>query len=327
MENEGKQFVKWLIILIVSFVLSVIAVILTVFLPTKDSAAAPSEIMVKPSLNTTITDAPKVEDSYTLVATVMPENAENRALNWSAEFENPDSGWAKGKAVSKYISLSLNADTTECTVKCLQPFGDTVIVTATSIKSPEVKATCRCEYLQRSGVMGNCSISFGYSDMTFDMSIAQNKWTSTVLGTIYDPKNPTNNQMSAGELCFSCEINASDVSTMPDSFEYTYTFEATDEYKAKMQSKGYTFSKVTGMLENGSIVTDIPENFAFGCYFPLMGLNGLSDRLEDMDFIMEIDSTMNQVIGTMGSTPFMTLTITAKGSVSTYTQTTKFVRG
>ncbi len=326
MENEKKQFVKWLVILIVSIVLSVIAVVLTAFLSTKETAS-PSEVRIKPSVNTTITDVPKVEDSYTLIATVMPEDAINRTLDWSATFESPNSSWAKGKTVSEYISLTVNADTTECTIKCLQPFGDTVIVTATSIKSPEIKATCRCEYLERSGVMRNCSISFGKAVMSFDIGIAQNKWTSTVLGTIYDPKNPTDNQMSAGELCFSCEINASGSSTTSDSYEYTYTFEATDEYKAKMQEKGYSFSRVTGMLENGSIVTDIPENFALGCYFPLMGMNGLSDRLEDMDFIMEIDSTMNQVIGTMGSTPFMTLTITAKGSVSTYTQTTKFVRG
>lgn len=329
MSSEEKRFVKWAVILIVCIVAAVIiATLVMLYCPTsKQHTASPEQQVASISLKNAprnIVHEIQVENSYTITATVYPETAEDKSLTWSVAFVDPNSSWAKGKTISNYVIITPSADTSKCEVQCKQPFGESVKITATSVSNNDIKAECLCEYLQQSAKIVYSSIWFGGSELTFDMSQPDNLWSYSDYGSIYEPY-PMGNELSADEISFSCGMTTNDVCTIYDSYEYTYTFEATDEYKAKMQSAGgYTFSPVTGMLDNGSIVTDIPDNFAFGCYFPMMGLDDISFMLGDPIYIDSLKIDAKNVLKANPNMRFMKLTITATGSRITRSQTTYF---
>lgn len=328
MSSEEKRFVKWLIILVACIVAAVItAILVMLYCPESKQPTASAEQQVA---SISLRNAPRnviheiqAENSYTITATVLPATAADKSLTWTAQFNDSNSLWAKGKSVSDYVTITPRADTSKCEVKCLQPFGESVKITVTSISNNDIKAECICEFLQRSATIGSSYIWFGSSELEFDMSKTDNVWSYSNYGSIYDPFS-MGNELSASELSFSCGMTTNDVCTIHDTFEYTYTFEATEEYKAKMQKYGYTFSAVTGMLDNGSIVTDIPDNFGLGCYFPMMGLDDVSYNLGDPIYIDSLRIDAKNVLKNNPNMRFMKLTITATGSMITRSQTTYF---
>ena len=52
----------------------------------------------------------QAESAYTLTATVKPEDAENKAVDWSIAFVNASSAWASGKSVTDYVTVTPSAD-------------------------------------------------------------------------------------------------------------------------------------------------------------------------------------------------------------------------
>ncbi len=164
MENEEKQFVKWLIILITSVVVSVItAILVMVYTPAKENTAAPQETVVTNDEN----DLPEMpqalafksaaslssdatDSTCTINATVYPEVAGDQYLNWSVEFVNADSVWAKGKIARDYITVTPTVEGgATATVRCLKPFGEQIKITATSRNNKNAKAECRVDFVQQ----------------------------------------------------------------------------------------------------------------------------------------------------------------------------------
>lgn len=101
---------------------------------------------------------------YTLTATVMPDNADNKAVDWSFAWVNANSEWATGKTVTDYIEVTPQSDgSTTATVKSKLAFGEKINITVTSRDNEEITATCVCDYSKK--VTGG-SISIG--DIGFD---------------------------------------------------------------------------------------------------------------------------------------------------------------
>ena len=48
--------------------------------------------------------AANAESAYTLTATVYPEDAANKLLDWTVSFKNASSTWASGKKVTDYVT-------------------------------------------------------------------------------------------------------------------------------------------------------------------------------------------------------------------------------
>lgn len=322
MSSEEEQFIKWLVILCVSVVAAVVtAIVVIVSMPDakKTTVTTDLELNIMPSM---VIPEVQVENEYTINVRLIPETATPVPLTWSVAFANPNSSWSKGKAVNDYITIAPSEDTLNCTVKCKQPFGDSIVVKASY---GSITKECICEFLEQMPTMINCSISFGDSVLDFNMNSEVNTWTSTALGNIYDPYM-SGNAISADAISFSCGWNGTS-GTIQDSYEYTYTFEATEQFKTAMREKGYTYQVVTGILDNGSIVTIIPTGFALGCYFPFMGMEGLADNLGDFNFLWDVEAAVDSALNANPNMNFMKLTITAKGSRGNKTQTTYFKRG
>ena len=101
----------------------------------------------------------QAETAYTLTATITPNDASNKAVNWSVAFVNPSSSWANGKKVTDYVTVTPVANSVlTATVECKQAFGEQIKVTVTSVDNPEKSASCTVDYAQK---VTGASLSFG----------------------------------------------------------------------------------------------------------------------------------------------------------------------
>ena len=105
------------------------------------------------------------ETAVTINATIEPIDAANHGIDWTLAWSNPSSTWATGKTVTDYVNISSSGKS--ATVSCIQPFGQQIIVKATSQDNPDVSAVCTLEYAQKvtaaSLNIGNIAVNFGGS--------------------------------------------------------------------------------------------------------------------------------------------------------------------
>ena len=105
-----------------------------------------------------------------IIATITPNNAANKKVDWSAAFKNPESEWARGKTLSEYIGITPAADgSLMASVTCYQAFGEQVILTVTSRENAEATASCTIDYKQQL--------------VSYELSVAQEGKTPSVNNT------------------------------------------------------------------------------------------------------------------------------------------------
>lgn len=89
-------------------------------------------------------------NGITVSATVYPEEATNKELDWAVSFVNPQSEWASGKTVSSYVTVTPDADDTSIAViRCLNAFGERIKIRVTSRDNPDAYAECIADYGSR----------------------------------------------------------------------------------------------------------------------------------------------------------------------------------
>ena len=96
-----------------------------------------SEAVVVPATD----DAPGYVEKK-IAATVLPENATNKALEWEIYWQENTQG--EDALVTDYVTIETSGETNNvCTVRCYQAFGDSVI----AIKAKTIKGECEaiCE--------------------------------------------------------------------------------------------------------------------------------------------------------------------------------------
>lgn len=94
--------------------------------------------------------AANAESTYTLTATVYPEDAANKLLDWTVSFKNASSTWASGKKVTDYVTVTPSSDgALTAVVENKTAFAEQIIVKATSRDNSSAYATVTVEYLQR----------------------------------------------------------------------------------------------------------------------------------------------------------------------------------
>ena len=94
--------------------------------------------------------AANAESAYTVTATVYPEDAANKLLDWTVSFKNASSTWASGKKVTDYVTVTHSSDgALTAVVQNIAAFGEQVVVKVTSRDNTSAYATLNVEYLQR----------------------------------------------------------------------------------------------------------------------------------------------------------------------------------
>lgn len=96
------------------------------------------------------TEKSNATEGITLQATIAPETAENKTVDWSVSFVNPSSAWASGKTASDYVTVTPTSDgALTATVNCLKAFGEQIKITVTSRANEYAKADCILDYARR----------------------------------------------------------------------------------------------------------------------------------------------------------------------------------
>mgnify|MGYP005758702869 CR=1 FL=1 len=184
-------------------------------------------------------------ETLTITATVSPDNsADNTGLDWSMAFKNPSSAWATGKTLSDYMTLTPSgtdaAGSKKVSVKCLKPFGEQIVITATSQDNPEVKATCTADFAQR---IESATLKFG--DLNVNLGGDTNvKWEL----------NP--NGVGVGGAT-SVTMEKSDVYTLAEDFTYTVTLTSNNGF-FQLDGKTITFTD-PGDVTSGGITFDYAQ--------------------------------------------------------------------
>ena len=94
--------------------------------------------------------APGSEQTVKLTATVQPDNAIDKTVDWDLKWQNDSSDFASGKNLSDYSVLTPESDgSLMATLYVKQAFGEPLIITCTSRVNKEAKATCIVNYVKR----------------------------------------------------------------------------------------------------------------------------------------------------------------------------------
>lgn len=81
--------------------------------------------------------------SVTLNATVLPETAKDKSVDWSIEWRSDNMGFAVGKIVTDYVTITPIEDgSTTATLTCLQPFEGFIDV---KVKTRATAFTAKCK--------------------------------------------------------------------------------------------------------------------------------------------------------------------------------------
>ena len=204
-------------------------------------------------------------ETLTITATVSPDNsADNTGLDWSMAFKNPSSAWATGKTLSDYMTLTPSgtdaAGSKKVSVKCLKPFGEQVVITATSQDNPEVTASCTADFAQR---IESATLNFG--DLNVNLGGDTNvKWELNPNGTgVGGATNVT--------------MEKSDVYTLAEEFTYTVKAESsyTEDNQFTLNGEGVSVTAPGDITESG-----LTFNYALFETTQMM----IFDRTEDFVF-------------------------------------------
>lgn len=184
-------------------------------------------------------------ETLTITAAVSPDNsADNTGLDWSMTFKDPSSAWATGKTLSDYMTLTPSgtdaAGSKKVSVKCLKPFGEQIVITATSQDNPEVTASCTADFAQR---IESTTLKFG--DLNVNLGGDTNvKWEL----------NP--NGVGVGGAT-SVTMEKSDVYTLAEDFTYTVTLTSNNSF-FQLDGKTITFTD-PGDVTSGGITFDYAQ--------------------------------------------------------------------
>ena len=170
--------------------------------------------------------AANAESAYTLTATVYPEDAANKLLDWTVSFKNASSTWASGKKVTDYVTVTPSSDgALTAVVENKTAFAEQIIVKATSRDNSSAYATVTVEYLQR---------TTGYT-LTLD-----GKTFSTTGTKTYSIKPTANESKSAVGIV---SVNKSSVFTRVNTDNATYyTVKPTANFKTALTNAGLSTS-------------------------------------------------------------------------------------
>ena len=90
------------------------------------------------------------EMTVNIVATITPNDAANKAVDWTVTFVNATSAWANGKTATDYITAEPTTDgALTAAITCKEAFGEQIKITVTSRDNPDASASCTVDYKQQ----------------------------------------------------------------------------------------------------------------------------------------------------------------------------------
>ena len=219
--------------------------------------------------------SPMAETAYTLTATITPDNADNKAVDWSVAFVNPESEWATGKTVTDYVTVTPTSDgALTANVECKQAFGEQIVVTVVSRDNAEATATCTVDYAAKV-----VSLQMDFQSAT--SLDGTNSYSSVVSdGGTYDVTMPF--LAVGGSFTFSV-AQLSDY-TINDTFtiEYRYVMNAYSDNWISADSS-WRFAE-TDFLSNGEVISRGLLGITYDYEMPKYGTETYNNLLSHLLF-------------------------------------------
>lgn len=105
--------------------------------------------------------------SVTLTATVYPETASNKTVDWSIAWQNPNGEFARGKTATDYATVTPTEDgSLTATVTCLQAFSTEIILVTVTTRDRGYTASCELHYIGKPSEVIVSSTIFGQMNDT-----------------------------------------------------------------------------------------------------------------------------------------------------------------
>lgn len=287
-----------------------------------------------------------------LNATVYPETADNKAVDWEVSFVNPSSAWANGKNVADYVKVVPESDgAAVATVECLQAFGERIKITVTSRANPLAKAECVLDYARRIldtavySIAKGYLVDFGVNEVLIDMA---NLDYDTVLSKIKDKSiwsDNYENLLLYEEDIIESEIDHEDpeqkwadkavsrtfkfsdytikdcMLVYPEGSEYgvdtKLEMEIAEEFEVLVD---YFFQKCNG---TGMPLTSVPFGYYVGGNPIEIAIKMLKNKnigAINETIYVDVLGRMVQWIKDNPDTPIITYTLTYEGKYSTYSK-------
>lgn len=183
--------------------------------------------------------------AVTLKATVKPDTAENKAVDWAVEWFDSSAAWAKDKTVTDYVTATPSADgSVTATITCKQDFGAKIRITVTSRENPDAFASCTVDLKQKLvGVNVSLAVAGGSTYATLTKSAP----TATIVP-----------DFSAVAQSVTYEGVYSEVYTLPaDSVTFSGTLTATTAMNNALASAGF---KAAPNFEFTDSLSGLPGN-------------------------------------------------------------------
>lgn len=259
----------------------------------------------------------QAEKAYTITATVKPDDATNKKVNWSLAFANAESTWAKGKNLSDYVTVTASGTTNSTAVlTCKQAFGEQILLTATSDDDSTKSAVCTVDYAQK---VTNASLSFG------SLTLENNGTLSPKFQIAADMTG------SGGKAALNY---TSDVYTIADTFTVSYDIDYEDISKAGAMKGDYSFKDISALSEaienNDDVFFDLSFFALIGTQVKITGLampiiiGNNTTPYSDTTLMEDFLAAYQGFDGDIGGDITITATITGKYSSFTYTGTIAF---
>ena len=200
--------------------------------------------------------SPMAETAYQLTATITPENATNKAVDWTIAFVNPSSEWATGKTVTDYATVTPTSDgALTANVECVKDFGEQVRVTVISRDNTSVTANATVDYTQK---LESVKATFGSTVLTDGMTKSFDLGASGQTAEAWKFDYTTSAYTIADEYTTTATISFSPIVTTLESAvgaDFTWTSE---DITSGMPAFDKTFFDRVFATEDGAVSAD-PE--------------------------------------------------------------------
>ena len=212
--------------------------------------------------------SPMAETAYQLTATITPDNATNKAVDWTVTWvggREHDGGssdspadWSEGKTVTDYVTVTPTSDgALTANVECLQAFGTQVRVTVTSRDNTAVKANATVDYTEK---LSSVKATFGSTVLTNGMTKSFDLDASGQPAEVWTFDYTTSAHTIADEYTTTVKISFADgVSAVESAVGVEFTW-AGETITSGMPSFDKTFFDKVFVTESGAVSSN-PTQF------------------------------------------------------------------